>query len=99
MHRAMAEMTVLIPPGRAYRDGERQKDWHRARADAKPTSRRRPVQADEHPEAVKDARIRRGARRLAYQAIWEQKRSGHVELYEDDGVQMVRMGPKPWDIS
>lgn len=93
---AMAEMKVLVPPGRAYRDGERQKDWHVSEADAKFPDRRRIRSEIRNAEAVKDERIRRGAHRLAYQSIWQQKRAGHVELYDKDGERMVRLGPKPW---
>jgi hypothetical protein len=93
----MAEMAALVPPGRAYRDGSRQADWHTAQLDEKSPDRRRTAKTNEK-ELVKDARIRRGARRLAYQSIWQQQRAGHVEMYDDDGTRMVKLGAKPWAI-
>ena len=99
---AMAEMSALVPPGRAYRDGESQVVWQQSHAASKSPKRRAnvtPVAPVVPSEEAKDARIRRGARRLAYQAIWHQQRSGHVEFYVESGIRMVRLGQKAWATS
>ena len=96
MAQAMAEMAALVPPGRAYRDGESQIEWQKKHATAKSTTSRSRSNPEVTDDEAKDARIRRGSRRLAYQAIWHQKRAGHVETYVDSGVRMLRLGPKAW---
>lgn len=93
----MAEMAVLVPPGRAYRDGKAQTEWSRKNAQKHGRKTVELLDAVDS-EVVKNDRIKRGARRLAYQAIWHQKRSGHVEFYAEGDTKMVRLGSIPWEV-
>lgn len=86
--RALAQMSVLVPPGRAFRDGSNQRDWKRTSRNEESDRVERSSNDD------KTALIRRGQRRIAYQTIWTQARQGVVEVYVDGGQRMVRMGEK-----
>lgn len=93
---ALAEMEVLVPPGRAFRDGQEQVKWQAKDAAAKNPDRHVKAKVVTDKEAAKSADIRRGARRLVYQVVWTQQRAGHVVMYDEGEVRMVRLGAKPW---
>lgn len=85
---AQAKMALMVPPGRAYRFATAHNRWKSGAPAA--------VVA-EHSESQKDRLIRAGGDTIAYQAIWTQLRAGHIEEFlDDDGIAMLRLGPKPW---
>ena len=88
-NRALSQMAVLVPPGRAFRDGERQASW-------KPKTQRDTEATDSSKKLSQDALITQGAHRLAYQTIWTQIRAGRIARFEEDGEPMLRIGPRPW---
>lgn len=86
--RAIAEMAALVPPGRAYRDGKRQKDWGRRRHNV---TKFKAVSADYEKKAA----ISSGALRLARVAVWTQQRDGRVVIEGEGADRVIRPGPNP----
>lgn len=80
---ALVNAAALVPPGRAYRHGLGQRRYVRKTRDT------------QVPERVftKDETIRLGQRDVAARAIKYLARVKRVEVYDDDGVKMVRVGP------
>ena len=98
-YRAVAEMTRLVHPGRAFRDGERTYEWSRNKhlRETRKSSKRIGPKADRlDDEDRKDLRIRQGADRIVKSAIWTQKKRGHIEIYEENGEKMIRKGGREW---
>lgn len=85
---AVAEMASLVPPGRAYRDTERVLKWVREKHHYK--SKR----ATPDKEQTKDVRIKGGQKRIVRSALWTQIKLGHIEAYEENGIQMLRKAAK-----
>jgi hypothetical protein len=85
---AVAEMAALVPPGRAYRDTERVLEWVRTKHNHKT------VRESADDEATKDRRIKGGQKRIVRSALWTQIHHGQIEEFEQDGVTMLRQGPK-----
>lgn len=98
--RAVAEMSRLVHPGRAYRDAERQYLWsHEKNLERAPKSGKRiGRKADRLDEQDrKDQWVRQGAERMVKSAIWTQVKAGHIEIYlNEDGEKMIRKGARPW---
>lgn len=90
--KAMAEMSALVPPGRAYRDAERVVEWVRTKHQYK--SQRETLSDEDR----KGQRVRAGQRRIARSAIWTQCHHGRVEEYAEGDVRMLRKGTKGWPV-
>lgn len=79
----LAETSALVPPGRAYRRGVEMLAAARRSNGLVPKGD--PV----------DRAIRRGQRQIAMQAMRQMAMNQKIEVYlDEDGVKMVRAGPK-----